>query len=222
VERIVFSSSAAVYGEPVMMPIEEEAETRPANPYGDTKLAMEKMFKWTAKACGMRYIALRYFNACGAHPEGAIGEDHTPETHLIPLVLQVAMGLRPFMEIYGGDYPTPDGTCVRDYIHVDDLATAHILALNYLEHGGKSDIFNLGSGTGFSNLEVMKAARQVTGMTINSKITQKRPGDPAVLVASSEKAKKVLGWQPQYVELERMIGTAFRWHKSHPAGYQDR
>ncbi len=222
VERIVFSSTAATYGEPERIPILESDRTQPTNPYGETKLSMEKMIRWTGRAHNLRYVALRYFNACGALPDGSIGEDHQPETHLIPIVLQVALGWRERLDIFGGDYPTPDGTCVRDYIHVCDLADAHIRALTYLEQGGQSDVFNLGNGVGFSNLQVVETARAVTGHPIPSSIEARRPGDPATLVASSEKAARVLGWQPRYTDLGEIIATAYRWHQSHPQGYGDR
>ncbi len=222
VERIVFSSTAATYGEPERIPILESDRTQPTNPYGETKLSMEKMIRWTGRAHNLRYVALRYFNACGALPDGSIGEDHQPETHLIPIVLQVALGRRERLDIFGGDYPTPDGTCVRDYIHVCDLADAHIRALTYLEQGGQSDVFNLGNGVGFSNLQVVETARAVTGHPIPSSIEARRPGDPATLVASSDKAARVLGWQPRYTDLGEIIATAYRWHQSHPQGYGDR
>ena len=222
VERIVFSSTAATYGEPERIPILESDRTQPTNPYGETKLSMEKMIRWTGRAHNLRYVALRYFNACGALPDGSIGEDHQPETHLIPIVLQVALGRRERLDIFGGDYPTPDETCVRDYIHVCDLADAHIRALTYLEQGGQSDVFNLGNGVGFSNLQVVETARAVTGHPIPSSIEARRPGDPATLVASSDKAARVLGWQPRYTDLGEIIATAYRWHQSHPQGYGDR
>ncbi len=222
VQNIVFSSTAATYGEPERIPILESDRTEPTNPYGETKLSMEKMFHWTDRAHGLRYVALRYFNACGALPDGSIGEAHDPETHLIPIVLQVALGRRERLDVFGGDYPTADGTCVRDYIHVCDLADAHIKALEYLERGGESDVFNLGNGVGFSNLEVVEAARAVTHHPIPSSIKDRRPGDPAILVASSEKAGRILGWKPQHTDLKEIIATAYRWHQSHPEGYGDR
>lgn len=221
VDKIVFSSSAAAYGEPEQIPVLENARTEPTNCYGETKLAMEKMMSWTGGAHGLRYVALRYFNACGAHPSGEIGEAHDPETHLIPLILQVPAGRREKISIFGGDYPTRDGTCVRDYIHVTDLAQAHILALNYLLDGGRSDVFNLGNGVGFTVKEVIEAARQVTGHPIPAEIASRRQGDPAQLVASSEKARKVLGWKPQYAELKTIIATAWEWHKAHPGGFAE-
>ncbi len=220
VDKIVFSSTAATYGEPERVPIMEDDRTDPTNPYGETKLAMEKMFKWTANAHGIRYVSLRYFNACGAHISGEIGEAHNPESHLIPLILQVPNGQREFISIFGNDYPTPDGTCIRDYIHVTDLAMAHILAVDYLENGGASDIFNLGNGVGFSVKEVVETARKVTGHPIPAKEVERRAGDPAQLIASSEKAKKVLGWDPKQDSLEEIISTAWKWHQAHPNGFK--
>jgi UDP-glucose 4-epimerase len=219
VKNIVFSSTAAVYGEPEKQPIEETDRTLPTNPYGETKLAVERMLRWCAEAYGIRYAALRYFNAAGADPDFGIGEDHSPETHLIPIVLDAALGKRNHVGIFGNDYPTKDGTCVRDYIHVCDLANAHLLALNYLENGGKSDVFNLGSGSGFSVLEIVEAARRVTGKDIPTKIEPRRPGDPSVLVASNEKAAKVLGWRPECTVIDDIIASAWEWKKAHPAGY---
>lgn len=212
--KIVFSSTAAVYGEPKNIPIVETDPTIPENTYGETKLAMEKMFKWVSKAHGLRYVSLRYFNACGAHISGKIGEKHNPETHLIPLILQVPNGKRGYISIFGDDYDTKDGTCIRDYIHVTDLAQAHILALKYLEQGGVSDIFNLGNGIGFSVKEVIETARKVTGHSIPAKIETRRTGDPAKLVASSKKAKEILGWKPEFTNLEQIISTAWNWHKN--------
>ncbi len=219
VDKIVFSSTAATYGEPEHIPILESDRTEPTNCYGETKLAMERMMAWTGGAHGLRYVALRYFNACGAHPSGVIGEAHDPETHLIPLILQVPAGRREKVSVFGDDYSTHDGTCVRDYIHVTDLARAHILALDYLMSGGKSDVFNLGNGIGFTVKEVIEAAEQVTGCAIPTEILPRRRGDPAQLVASSEKAKRVLGWMPQYADLKTIIATAWEWHKSHPDGF---
>lgn len=221
VNKIVFSSTAATYGEPESIPILETDRTEPTNPYGETKLSMEKMMKWTDKAHGLRYVALRYFNACGAHVDGQIGEAHNPETHLIPLILQVPNGQRKAINIYGDDYDTDDGTCVRDYIHVTDLAQAHILAVKYLMEGHESDVFNLGNGVGFTVKEVIETARRVTGHPIPAEMAPRRAGDPARLIASSEKAKKVLGWKPQHAELEEIIATAWKWHKAHPNGYTD-
>ena len=221
VGKIVFSSTAATYGEPENVPILESDRTCPTNPYGETKLAMEKMFKWTAEAHGLRYVSLRYFNACGADESGTIGEAHNPESHLIPLILQVPNGKRETISIYGTDYDTPDGTCIRDYIHVTDLAQAHILAVQYLNNGGKSDIFNLGNGVGYSVREVIETARKVTGHPIPATETSRRAGDPARLVASSEKAKSVLGWKPVHDSLEEIIASAWNWHKNHPNGYDE-
>ena len=219
IDKIVFSSTAATYGEPESIPILETDRTLPTNCYGETKLAMEKMFKWTSKAYNLRYVSLRYFNACGAHPNGKIGEAHNPETHLIPLVLQVPNGKREYISVFGNDYDTKDGTCVRDYIHVNDLAQAHILAMEYLSKGGESNIFNLGNGVGFTVKEVIEMARKVTNHTIPIREEERRAGDPSVLIASSEKARKVLGWKPQYADLETIISTAWKWHVNHPDGY---
>lgn len=219
VDKIVFSSTAATYGEPENIPILESDRTEPTNPYGETKLSMEKMFKWTANAHGLRFVSLRYFNACGADESGKIGEAHNPETHLIPIILQVPNGQREFVSIFGNDYPTKDGTCIRDYIHVTDLAQAHILAVKYLMNGGNSDIFNLGNGVGFSVREVIETARKVTGHPIPVKDVERRVGDPAQLIASSEKAKNVLGWKPEHDSLEEIIASAWNWHKNHPNGY---
>ena len=221
VDKIVFSSTAAVYGEPENIPILEGDRTCPTNPYGETKLAMEKMFKWSAEAYGLRYVSLRYFNACGADESGNIGEAHSPESHLIPLILQVPNGKRESISIFGTDYDTPDGTCIRDYIHVTDLAAAHILAVNYLKDGGESDIFNLGNGVGYSVRGVIETARKITGHPIPATEAERRAGDPARLVASSGKAKKVLGWKPVHDSLEEIIASAWRWHKNHPDGYSD-
>ena len=221
IHNIVFSSSAAVYGEPENVPILETDSANPTNCYGETKLAIEKLLFWTSQASNLRYVALRYFNACGAQPGGQIGEAHQPETHLIPLILQVPLGQRQKLAIYGDDYPTPDGTCIRDYVHVCDLAQAHILALNYLMQGKQSDVFNLGSGQGFSVHQVLDCARQVTGHPIPAEIAPRRPGDPARLVASSAKAIQQLGWQPQFSQLADIIETAWQWHCSHPNGYAE-
>ena len=219
VKKIVFSSTAATYGEPENIPILESDRTCPTNPYGETKLAMEKMISWAAKAHGLHFVSLRYFNACGAHKSGKIGEAHNPESHLIPLVLQVPNGKREFVSIYGNDYDTPDGTCIRDYIHVTDLAKAHILAVEYLMNGGESDIFNLGNGVGYSVKEVIETARKVTGHPIPAKEEARRAGDPARLVASGEKARKILGWEPEIKDLADIISSAWKWHKTHRDGY---
>lgn len=220
IDKIVFSSTAATYGEPENIPILETDRTQPTNPYGETKLAMEKMFYWTSKAHDLRYVSLRYFNACGADKSGSIGEAHNPESHLIPLILQVPNGKRESVSSYGTDYDTPDGTCIRDYIHVTDLAQAHILAVKYLRNGNESNIFNLGNGVGYSVREVIETARKVTGHPIPAIETSKRAGDPARLVASSEKARTILGWHPEHDSLEEIIADAWNWHKNHPDGFQ--
>lgn len=219
VQCIVFSSTAAVYGEPVEVPIPEEHPTVPTNPYGATKLALEGAMGWYGRAYGLRCASLRYFNAAGADPSGEIGEDHDPETHLIPLVLKSAMGLIPHLEIYGTDYPTTDGTCLRDYIHVSDLAAAHALALDALASGTPSAVYNLGNGNGYSVLEVIKTAEEVVGRPIKVKYGPRRPGDPAALVASSRRIMDELGWQPRFADLKTIIETAWRWHSGHPAGF---
>ena len=219
VNKIVFSSTAATYGEPENIPILEDDRTCPTNPYGETKLAMEKMMKWSANAYGLKYVSLRYFNACGAHKSARIGEAHNPESHLIPLVLQVPNGKRESVSIYGTDYDTPDGTCIRDYIHVTDLAKAHILAVEYLMKGGESNVFNLGNGVGYSVREVIETARRVTGHPIPAVEIPRRAGDPARLVASGEKAREILGWKPEITSLEDIIRSAWAWHSSHPNGY---
>lgn len=222
INKIVFSSTAATYGEPESLPILETDKTEPTNTYGETKLAMEKMFKWVGRAHNINFVSLRYFNACGAHVSGEIGEDHAVETHLIPLILQVPNNKREHIYIFGDDYNTKDGTCIRDYIHVTDLAQAHILAVKYLRNGGNSDIFNLGNGIGFSVKEVIETARKVTGHPIPAQISPRRAGDPAKLIASSNKARKILGWKPGHAELEEIIATAWNWHKKHPNGYNDK
>ena len=220
VNKIVFSSTAATYGEPKNIPILESDETNPTNAYGETKLCMEKMMKWADKAHGVKYISLRYFNVAGAHVSGEIGEDHNPETHLIPLILQVPLGKREFISIFGDDYETHDGTCIRDYIHVTDLADAHILAVHKLREGSESNIYNLGSGNGFTVKEMIEAARKVTEHEIPAKVCERRSGDPAKLVASSEKARRELGWNPKYENVEDMISSAWNWHKNHPNGFE--
>ena len=220
VDKIVFSSTAATYGEPESIPILETDRTNPTNCYGETKLSMEKMFKWCSNAYNLRFVSLRYFNACGAHPNGKIGEAHDPETHLIPLILQVPNGKRADIKIYGDDYDTKDGTCVRDYIHVNDLAQAHILAMEYLAKSGNSNVFNLGNGVGFTVKEVIDVARTVTSHDIPATVEARRAGDPSVLIASSDRARHILGWQPKYDDLETIISTAWNWHKEHPNGYK--
>lgn len=214
IDKIVFSSTAATYGEPERVPIMEDDKTHPTNPYGETKLAMENMMKWFDTAYGIKYVALRYFNAAGAAKDGSIGENHNPETHLIPLVLQVPLGIRESISIFGDDYPTPDGTAVRDYIHVMDLASAHYQSLKYLLDGNESNVFNLGNGNGYSVLEVIEAAREVTNHPIPSITGERRAGDPAVLVASSEKAQNVLGWKPEHSDLKEIIADAWNYFKN--------
>ncbi|GIP44981.1 UDP-glucose 4-epimerase GalE [Paenibacillus sp. J45TS6] len=219
VSKIVFSSTAATYGEPEKVPIEETDRTEPTNVYGETKLMMERMMSWFDKVLGIKYVSLRYFNAAGAHKDGKIGEDHQPESHLIPLVLQTALGQRKQIAIFGDDYATEDGTCIRDYIHVSDLADAHLRAVDYLRKGEESNVFNLGNGTGFSVKQVIETAKKVTGLEIPVVMEPRRAGDPAVLVASSAKARSVLGWEPKYTNLEDVIASAWGWHQSHPEGY---
>ncbi|CAM3786819.1 UDP-glucose 4-epimerase GalE [Mesobacillus zeae] len=221
VNKIVFSSTAATYGEPEQIPILEQSPTNPTSPYGETKLAMERMFRWCDGAYGLKSISLRYFNAAGAHPDGHIGEDHNPESHLIPIILQVALGQRESIGIFGDDYQTEDGTCIRDYIHVMDLANAHWLALEHLRKNETSHVFNLGNGTGFSVKQVIETARQVIGNDIPEVVSKRRAGDPAVLIASSSKAQTVLGWKPKYNDLKTIIETAWKWHCDHPNGYND-
>jgi UDP-glucose 4-epimerase len=220
VKNIVFSSTAATYGEPETVPITELVPTNPTNAYGETKLTMEKLMKWTEHAHGIKYVSLRYFNVAGARETAEIGEDHRPETHLIPIILQAALGQRPHITVFGEDYNTPDGTCIRDYIHVEDLINAHLLALQYLREGGKSDIFNLGSSQGFSVKEMIDTARSVTGKDIPAQIGPRRAGDPSILVASSEKAKQILGWDPTRTSITKIIEDAWRWHSTHPEGYK--
>ena len=222
IKNIVFSSTAAVYGEPKKIPILEEDETNPTNTYGETKLTMEKMMKWVNKAYGITFVSLRYFNACGALEDGSIGEDHFPESHLIPLILQVPLKKRDAITVFGEDYDTPDGTCIRDYIHVLDLADAHIKAVEYLQKGNESNIFNLGNGVGFSVKEIIDCAKEATNEEIKVVIGERRAGDPAKLIASNEKAKKILGWEPKYTDVKDVISTAWGWHKNHPDGYGDR
>jgi UDP-glucose 4-epimerase len=218
VKMLVFSSSAATYGMPESSPITEADPAAPINPYGESKLAFERMLRWCDQANGLRFVSLRYFNAAGASEK--YGEDHDPETHIIPLVLQAAMGQRPSVQIYGDDYPTPDGTAVRDYIHVVDLAEAHMLALEWLAGGGESQIFNLGNGEGFSVKQVVEVAKRVTGRDIPAEIGPRRAGDPAVLVASSEQIKRKLNWTPKYPTLEEIVHTAWAWRQRHPNGYE--
>lgn len=222
IKNIVFSSTAAVYGEPKKIPISEDDETNPTNTYGETKLTMEKMMKWVSKANGINYVSLRYFNAAGALEDGSIGEDHSPESHLIPLILQVPLGKREAITVFGEDYDTPDGTCIRDYIHVLDLADAHIKAVEYLQSGNKSNIFNLGNGIGFSVKEMIDSAKEATSEEIKVVVGERRAGDPARLIASNEKAQKILGWTPKYTDVKAIIKTAWTWHKNNPNGYDDK
>lgn len=222
VKNIVFSSTAATYGIPEKMPIRETDPQKPINPYGESKLMMEKIMHWSDLAYGIKFVALRYFNVAGAKPDGSIGEDHNPETHLLPIVLQVAQGKRDMLKIFGNDYNTPDGTNVRDYVHPYDLADAHILAVKYLREGNESSAFNLGSSTGFSNLQILEAARRVTGKEIPAEMAPRRPGDPDTLIAASDKAREVLGWKPQFDNIDKIIASAWAWHSSHPEGYGDR
>jgi UDP-glucose-4-epimerase GalE len=216
-DTLIFSSSCATYGEPDVSPIPEDHPQRPINPYGRTKLAVEQMLADFGDAYGLKHVSLRYFNAAGADPDGEIGEDHDPEPHLVPLVLEVAAGTRPHLAVFGTDYPTPDGTCVRDYVHVADLAQAHVQALEYLAGGAESTAFNLGNGDGYSVREVIESARRVTGRPIPAIEARRRWGDPARLVGSSQRARAVLGWTPRHPELETVLETAWNWHRSHHA-----
>ncbi len=218
IRMLVFSSSAATYGMPEGDIIHESEPADPINPYGESKLMYERMLRWFDRIHGLRFVSLRYFNAAGATEKH--GEVHDPETHIIPIVLQAALGQRPVVQIYGNDYPTPDGTAVRDYIHVVDLAEAHVLALEWLAKGNESQIFNLGNGHGFSVQQVIEVAREVTGQDIPAEVGPRRPGDPPVLVASSEKISQKLGWQPRYPQLAGIIKTAWDWHRKHPLGYE--
>jgi UDP-glucose 4-epimerase len=213
VKKFVFSSTCSLYGNPVNVPISESETTKPINPYAYTKLFIEKILADFETAYGMKYVALRYFNAAGADFDGIIGESHNPEPHLIPIVLFTALKKREFVSIFGNDYNTPDGTCIRDYIHIYDLADAHLKALDYLEHGNKSDVFNLGTGSGYSVKEIIDSAVKITGIEIPYKISERRPGDPDILVADNKKAKNVLGWSPKY-SLDDIISSAFNWHKN--------
>lgn len=219
IKNFIFSSSCAVYGEPVEIPITEQHPYNPINPYGRSKLMVEQILQDFRAAYGLEYAALRYFNAAGADPEGEIGEEHNPETHLIPLVLKTALGQRETINVFGDDYATKDGTCIRDYIHIDDLAQAHLLALDRLLNGLPGGRYNLGNGDGYSVKEVIEVARKITRKQIPAKIVQRRPGDPAVLIGSSEKAFKELGWKPQFADLDAIVETAWQWHKTHPNGY---
>jgi UDP-glucose 4-epimerase len=219
IQYFIFSSSCATYGEPIEIPITERHPQNPITPYGRSKLMVEQILKDFSNAYGLKYVSLRYFNAAGADPDGEVGEDHRPETHLIPLVLQTALGQRERIDIFGDDYPTKDGTCIRDYVHIADLAQAHLFALERLINGMQEGEYNLGNGDGFSVKEVIEVARNVTGRTITSRVTKRRPGDPAVLIGSSEKAVRELGWKPQFADISTIIETAWKWHKSHPEGW---
>jgi UDP-glucose-4-epimerase GalE len=220
IDRIVFSSTCATYGVPEKVPITEDEKQKPINPYGNTKLAVEHALADYAAAYNWGFAALRYFNAAGASPAGDIGEDHDPETHLIPLVLQAVMGQRPAITVFGDDYPTPDGTCIRDYIHVDDLAEAHLLALENLTPGRRMH-YNLGTGQGYSVREVIRLAEEVTGKPVPVKQGPRRAGDPPILVASADKVRRELGWTPRYPDLRAILETAWNWHRRHPKGYDD-
>jgi len=215
VQRFVFSSTAALFGEPEYVPIDEQHPLRPINPYGESKLIVEQMLRWYDERCGIKYVSLRYFNASGATERR--GEDHDPETHLIPVLLEVAQGKRQSLPLFGDDYPTPDGTCVRDYVHIQDLAQAHILGLDYSAH--RSGRFNLGSGHGHSNREVLESVRRVTGTEVPAEILGRRPGDPPVLVASSGLARSELGWKPRFEEIDAVVASAWQWRQAHPDGY---
>jgi len=219
INNFIFSSSCATYGEPIEIPITEKHPQNPVNPYGRTKLMVEQMLADFHHAYGLKHTCLRYFNAAGADPECEIGEDHRPETHLIPLILQAALGKKEAINIFGDDYPTPDGTCIRDYIHVYDLAQAHLLALEKLLNGFTKGQYNLGNGEGHSVKEVIKKASKITGQAIPVRITGRRPGDPAVLIGSSKRAIEAIGWKPQFADIETIIETAWKWHKNHPGGY---
>jgi UDP-glucose 4-epimerase len=216
VRRLVFSSTCATYGVPEAVPIGEDHPQRPINPYGASKLMVERMLQDADRAYGLRSVVLRYFNAAGADPSGTIGEWHEPETHLIPLALQVAAGQRAAVDVFGTDYPTADGTCVRDYIHVTDLAQAHVLGLRHLDGGGASDVFNLGNGNGFSVRQVLETVERVTRRRVPSRTAPRRPGDPPTLVGSAAKARRVLGWTPRFAALEAIVETAWNWHRSRP------
>jgi UDP-glucose 4-epimerase len=213
VKKLVFSSTCATYGIPQQIPIPEDHSQNPINPYGNSKLMVEKILSDYSAAYNLNYVCFRYFNAAGADKDGFLGEDHQPETHLIPLVLLAALGQKESISVFGTDYPTPDGTCIRDYIHVSDLASAHLLGLEYLLNGGESEIFNLGNGNGFSVKEIIEAVRQITGKQIVVKNCDRRPGDPPALIGSSEKAKEILGWQPRFSDLKQIITHAWQWHQ---------
>ena len=218
VKRFILSSTANLFDDPLKMPIDEKERIVPGSPYGESKFIIERLLHWMDRVYGLRFAALRYFNAAGASPTANRGEDHAIETHIIPLVLQTALGLREKIMIFGDDYPTRDGSCVRDYVHVNDLAQAHILALRALDKGSRT--YNLGNGEGYSVKEVIEVARKITGLPIKAEVGPRRPGDPATLIAGSETIRRELGWQPHFASLESIIGTAWAWHQSHPKGYQ--
>jgi UDP-glucose 4-epimerase len=224
VPRFILSSTANLFGEPDQLPIGEDATLRPSSPYGESKLMIERALHWASERHGLRHACLRYFNAAGADPSGRIGEDHDPETHLIPLVIDAALGRRGELTVFGTDYPTADGTCIRDYVHVTDLCTAHLCALDRLDHSfvGGSLTYNLGNGQGHSVREVIATVEAVSGLTVPVRYGDRRPGDPAVLVAASDRIKAEAGWQPRYGDLSDIVNTAFRWRKAHPGGYRDR
>jgi UDP-glucose 4-epimerase len=227
-KHFIFSSTCATYGEPQYVPLDEAHPQSPANPYGWSKFMVERILESYARAYDFKFVALRYFNAAGAMlagstPRGAhaLGEDHEPETHLIPLILQVALGQREFISVFGSDYPTPDGTAIRDYIHIEDLGQAHLLALQHLRGGGESEFINLGNGAGYSVLEVIETARQISGKEIPAKMEARRAGDPSRLIAKADKARGVLGWKPKHPDLESIIQSAWQWHSAHPNGYKE-
>ncbi len=220
VDKFVFSSTAAVYGMPEQVPVTEDSPKQPINPYGETKLAVERMCHYQSRAGKMRYATLRYFNACGAGANGSLGEDHRPESHLIPLIIRAAMGKNRQIQIYGTDYPTPDGTCIRDYIHIEDLCRAHLLALEKLDQNNEL-IYNLGNGQGYSVREVIETVKQISGTNFKVVETDRRPGDPPILTSDATKVMTELEWKPQFPELEKIITTAWQWHNEHPDGYPD-
>lgn len=219
IDKFVFSSTAAVYGNPVHLPIKESDPTVPTNVYGESKLQVERMLPWYDLVHGIRSVSLRYFNATGAALDGSKGQDHLPATHLLTVAIQAALGQRPNLPLYGTDYPTPDGTCIRDYVHVLDLASAHVLAVEHLARGGSSDVFNIGTGKGKSNLEVIRAVRKATGVDFSVETCDRRSGDPVQLAADPAKLQRTLDWQPRYSDLETIVGSAWDWHRTHPNGY---
>lgn len=219
VSKIVFSSSCAVYGYPEKLPVSEDEGKKPVSVYGESKLMFEAILRWYDRLYGIKNVCLRYFNACGASSDGSVGEDHNPETHLIPLVIGTALGQREKQIIFGNDYKTPDGTNIRDYVHVSDLATAHIKSMEYLQKKNTSDCFNVGTGKGYSVKEIIEAIKKVSGVDFKVEIGERRPGDPDAVWADNTKIKKVLGWEPKYSDLETIVKTAWNWHKSHPSGF---